>query len=150
MNRILLLATVAGLPTVELFQRTVIWGFSRFNRDPQVLEVVRDMVARAHRPTMLGLCRELVALDLTAELGRLEVPTLVIGGTRDLLAPASHARRLAAGIRGAELRIFDGASHLICISRAESFNEALCGFIARAEMGAGPDRLPSGHEETRS
>jgi pimeloyl-ACP methyl ester carboxylesterase len=41
------------------------------------------------------------------------VPTLVVGGTRDLFLPQATLRAMAAGIPDAELLVIDGATHYL-------------------------------------
>ena len=45
------------------------------------------------------------------ELGSIQVPALVCHGDADLTVPAQHARRFAAAIPGAQLRIYPGHGH---------------------------------------
>jgi pimeloyl-ACP methyl ester carboxylesterase len=47
----------------------------------------------------------------TTELEELSVPTLLVWGERDRFLPVAHARRAAACIPGARLRILRGAGH---------------------------------------
>jgi pimeloyl-ACP methyl ester carboxylesterase len=62
-----------------------------------------------------GTARQLVAIlasgDRTAELEKLDVPTLVIHGTEDPLIDVSGGRATAAAIPGAELVLIEGMGH---------------------------------------
>ncbi len=58
------------------------------------------------------------AFDRMDELDRVEVPALVLVGTRDLLTPVKYARYLAAHLVGAQLHELDGAGHLFPIEQA--------------------------------
>ena len=62
-----------------------------------------------------GTARQLVAIlasgDRTAELAKLDVPTLVIHGTEDPLIDVSGGRATAAAISGAELVLIEGMGH---------------------------------------
>jgi pimeloyl-ACP methyl ester carboxylesterase len=119
---------------MEVFERSVLWGFSRHSRDVVLRAEVLDMVRRAHRPTMLQLYRRLARVDLRGELARVEVPTLVVGGTRDWLAPPSHQRVLASGVPDARLRLLPGADHILCLGRADDLTAALAGFLGNREQ----------------
>ncbi|WP_131765321.1 alpha/beta fold hydrolase [Candidatus Protofrankia californiensis] len=62
-----------------------------------------------------GTARQLIAIlaaeDRTPDLARLEIPTLVVHGTNDLLIPVAGGRLTAAVIPSAELLEIDGMSH---------------------------------------
>src|SRR5207245_1911526 len=69
---------------------------------------------RACRPeTILNDVRAARAMDLTEQAGGLDVPTLVLAGSRDRLTTPALAERLSALIRGSRLRIVAGAGHLV-------------------------------------
>ena len=123
---------------VEGFQLSVLLAFWRARGKAEYAPQVRDMVARAHRPTMVSLCRSLASLDVRPSLPALRVPTLVVGGSRDLLAPASHVRWAAEAIPGARLHLFPGASHILCLTRQQEFSDVLTDFLR--EGASGPPR----------
>ena len=53
------------------------------------------MLAECPPETRLDAPRALIGLDLTAELPKCAIPTLVIVGTADVLTPPAQARRIA-------------------------------------------------------
>lgn len=69
----------------------------------------------------------LIDFDVRARLGEVDVPTLVIAGSRDLMTPASASREIAAGIEGSRLEILDGAGHMLIWERAEVVADRLAG-----------------------
>jgi pimeloyl-ACP methyl ester carboxylesterase len=79
--------------------------------------LLRDVAARSydrdHDPAAPG--RQLAAIfasgDRTAELGRIEAPTLVIHGTDDRMIRPSGGRATARAIPGARLLMIDGMGH---------------------------------------
>ena len=71
----------------------------------------------------------LVGFDRRAELDAIRVPTLLIAGTRDTVAPAEMMARMAARIAGARLVRIEGAGHLAHLERPDAFNAALGGFL---------------------
>lgn len=131
---------VGGLASMDLFEKSVLWAFSHYSHSPEERAAVEDMVARAHRPTMLTLYREFAGLDLRPRLGEISVPSLVVGGSRDWLAPPSHARLLVKGLARAEVRVLQGADHILCFGRAQEFSALLCRFFSSLpgrETGSG-------------
>lgn len=113
------------------FLYTIRRAFRRSKRDGQLEPEVLDMLARAHRPTMGALARSLARADLRPALPAVRCPTLVVGGTREFLVPASHHRFTARAIPGAELRLLKGAGHVLCLTRAQEFSAILSEFFRR-------------------
>ena len=69
------------------------------------------------------------------------VPTLVISGRHDPIAPAKFGRMLAAGIAGSRYVEFDDASHALPIQCAERVNELLMAHLTSADReGAAASR----------
>lgn len=83
----------------------------------------------ARRDTVLGDFRACRGLDLSAGLGALTVPTLILGGEDDLLVPPSRLRETAAGIRGARLGLLPQTGHLSHLERPEEFLAQLTPFL---------------------
>ena len=77
----------------------------------------RELVGRAfdrgHRPA--GIARQLHAINCsgnrTADLRRLELPTLVIHGSRDPLVRPGAGRQVAKVVPGAQLKMHEGMGH---------------------------------------
>lgn len=88
-------------------------------RDPRA---VRNM-------EMLGLMVNQPNID-PSSLRTLEVPTLVIAGTRDLIR-ASHTRQIAENLPNGELVWIPG-NHFIAAKNPEPFNAAVDEFLRRA------------------
>lgn len=52
-------------------------------------------------------------IDLRPLLGKIEAPTLVLHANRDAAVPFAESKVIAAGIRGAKLRILDSNNHVL-------------------------------------
>lgn len=90
------------------------------------------VVARAPAATLERQAAGLKAWSGTrrADLGRLEVPTLVLVAGDDLLTP--HGAEIAAAIRGAELVVVPGAGHALALEAADQVNDALSRHLERS------------------
>ncbi|MDT8351019.1 alpha/beta fold hydrolase [Roseomonas mucosa] len=76
--------------------------------------------------------REFSEVDYTADLERIDVPTLVIHGGDDQIVPVAHAGALTAKVvRGATLKIYEGAPHGLASTHQDRLNGDLLAF-ARA------------------
>jgi pimeloyl-ACP methyl ester carboxylesterase len=67
--------------------------------------------------------------DVLSELGRIECPTLVVGGKFDVMVPSFAAEEIAAAIPGAELALFE-TGHGLMVEEMEAFNARLGEFLA--------------------
>ncbi len=76
-----------------------------------------------------GVC--LPSYDVTARLGEITAPTLVITGRSDFITPPKQGgERLAARIPGAKLEIFEKSGHFPFIEENERFIEVVRPFLA--------------------
>ena len=68
--------------------------------------------AAASAETATALLRLCYRIDVTASLGRIGAPTLVVHREHDRAAPLEQARLIASAIPGARLEVLPGSSHL--------------------------------------
>lgn len=101
-------------------------------------EMIDRMIASFDAPgapavaTAEALLAQLDALDkhdVLAELGRISVPTLVIGGKMDVTVPYLGSEEIAATIPGAQLVTLE-TGHGCMIEEMEPFNRAVTDFLA--------------------
>ena len=69
------------------------------------------------------------AFDVMERLGEVRCPTLVIGGTADMLTPPKYAVYLRDHIPGAELVLVDAAGHMVMLEKPEVVARAISKFI---------------------
>ena len=107
-----------------------------FGKDPHPshVELVRRMMLACPPETRRDAPRVLVGLDLTDELPGIRIPTLVIGGTGDLLTPPGYAQQIAEAIPGARLELVPGGGHMLMLERTELLDELIVDFAR--EVGA--------------
>lgn len=67
--------------------------------------------------------------DVLAELSRIDVPTLVLGGKMDQMAPFFASEEIAAAIPEARLVAFE-TGHALMVEEMNAFNAALSDFLA--------------------
>ncbi|RYJ05808.1 MAG: alpha/beta hydrolase [Actinomycetales bacterium] len=91
------------------------------------------MIRQARTQVLLDFYPNFVTLDTTSglvDLGR--VPTVVLCGTKDMLTPFKHSRRLAETIPGSTLVAVEGAGHMVMLEQPGRVTEALQGLLERA------------------
>ena len=97
---------------------------------PEHIELNRLMTAGTPVSVWGALVRDVSGFDVRERLGAIDLPALVMVGTRDLLTPPSFARELVAGLPGARpLVVFPGAGHMLMLERRAEVAERLEGFV---------------------
>ena len=100
-------------------------SFGALSRDPLVY---RAMVG----PSEFFVTGTLRDWDVTARLGEIQVPTLVLSGRYDEATPAI-AGALHRGIRGSERVLFEESSHMPHLEEPERFCAFVTSFLDRVE-----------------
>jgi 3-oxoadipate enol-lactonase len=75
----------------------------------------------------LAACNQ---FDISARLGEIKVPTLIVAGRDDTITPPPQSEGLHAGIRGSKLVVIEDAGHMVSNEKPDEFNSALRGFLA--------------------
>lgn len=128
-----LMEEAPSLPDEVRLRRAVENGFTPAfaKRRPDVIE--RVMAFR--RATAQQYARWLdqaaagAAFDLSARVGSIAAPTLVITGVEDTVIDVRNSKLLAAAVPDARLVEMDGG-HLFFIEQSEAFNDAVASFLA--------------------
>ena len=68
--------------------------------------------------------------DITAKLGQIKVPALVIHGDKDAAIELGLAEKLATGLPNAKLVVVAGAGHAANLTHPEAVNPAISSFLA--------------------
>jgi pimeloyl-ACP methyl ester carboxylesterase len=77
-----------------------------------VVDFVIERIWETGQGVMARRLAQLESFDITDQLWRVDVPTLVLAGGRDVIVPAARQRALADSIAGAEFRVIDDAGHI--------------------------------------
>lgn len=124
-------------PTAEARIRGMLpWLFGRAflaeaGKREAAAAALRAMASRTPLPTLRAELAGLVEWlgSRREDLSGLDVPTLIIAGGEDLLAPGEHAAAAAYGIPGSRLEALAGAGHAVMIERADEVNHLVRGFV---------------------
>lgn len=86
-------------------------------------------MCQAGQRTVYGDFAACDAFDVRSRLQEIVAPALVLTGSEDRLTPPRYAEYLASGIRGASLKIVEGAGHMVMLEAAAAVNQAIGGFL---------------------
>lgn len=93
------------------------------------LAFMNQMLQGIPAEILVPIVKTLRAMDVTAALDNIDVPTLVVVGARDRLTPRAAARYLATAIHGAELAVIPHSGHMPMLEHPEEFNAVLRRFL---------------------
>lgn len=87
-------------------------------------------------PAVFGqACADLATLDLRADVGRIDVPTLVLVGDGDEATPPAMAEELAGLLPAAQFQLLPGLAHLPQLQDVKRFTAATHDFLEQGEVG---------------
>jgi pimeloyl-ACP methyl ester carboxylesterase len=132
----LILVAPAGLPTGQSMARHLA-GIARMlaQATPRSLLLALPDALRAGPRFLWRVGRDLLAQDLTGQLGAIRAPTLVVWAEDDPLLPAALGPRFRARIPSCRLLRLPGGGHLPMLSRPREFHAALLKFLAGKDVG---------------
>lgn len=102
--------------------------------DPSGLALAERVMAAVPAQTYRKAVQLLTTFDRRAQLERIAVPTLLIAGSDDRVAPPGVMERMAQKIPGAEFVLLEGCGHLGPMDQPDPFNEALAAFLERHKL----------------
>ena len=110
----------------------LMWGSASPSKAPrQSQRAMAGVAARVIRRRIEGL----LAVDETAALGKISVPTLVLRATRDRVVSQAATMRIMRGIGHARRVDVDGP-HLLLMTRPEECADAVLSFVREVQTAA--------------
>ncbi len=99
--------------------------------DPYGLMLAAQVMATVPPETYRKAVAMLTTFDRRALLAQISVPTLVMSGSDDMVAPPKMMERMAQKIPASEYVCLPGCGHLGPMDQPEAFNSALLAFLER-------------------
>lgn len=99
--------------------------------DPEGLMLAGRVMATVPPDTYRQAVAMLTTFDRRARLAGISVPTLVLAGGDDMVAPPGVMERMASKIPGADYVCLPGCGHLGPMDQPAAFNTALLAFLRR-------------------
>jgi pimeloyl-ACP methyl ester carboxylesterase len=97
---------------------------------PQRLkELSRQIMMEMRPPVLLGDFLACDQFDITDRLHKILVPTLIVCGAEDKMTPLKYSESLKGSITGAQLKVVDGAGHMVMVEQPAVVAEMLLQFI---------------------
>ncbi len=104
--------------------------------DPRGVDIAVSCTANVPVESYKQAVRMIIGFDRRDALARIAVPTYVIAGEVDTVAPAAMMEKMAGRIAGARFVTIAKAGHLANLEQPVLFNEALGAFLAAHTGGS--------------
>ena len=122
--------------TMERFYHT---NFSDLEKGSEAYHQYIDILRNTHESMIksdaITALDALIAEDLVRDVSSINLPTLLIHGSLDMVCPVNASRYLFERLPKAELRIMEGAGHAPFLTKHKEFNMLIRGFIKKIENG---------------
>jgi 3-oxoadipate enol-lactonase/4-carboxymuconolactone decarboxylase len=100
-----------------------------------VADLVR-MIGATPAEGYAGCCEAIASWDITARLGEISAPTLVVVGRDDPATPAPHAYAIAAQVPGAHVAVVDRSAHVPIFERPLVLARLLVDHLGGGDLAA--------------
>lgn len=98
--------------------------------NPELIAETQDVIRRSPPQGVAAAARGLAARpDVSAQLGAIDVPTLVVVGEEDAISPADEMQRIAESIPGAHFAAIPSAGHMAPLEAPVAVNTAIKDFL---------------------
>jgi pimeloyl-ACP methyl ester carboxylesterase len=131
-NRMRMISVIEqdGMEALAARQLQTSFAPSTFDRQPELVETVRRMMASTPPEGAIGALRAMAERpDSTPLLGTIDVPTLAVGGAEDKITPPDVIRTMAAAIPRSRIEILEQGGHLCPLERPAAFNHVASEFL---------------------
>jgi pimeloyl-ACP methyl ester carboxylesterase len=113
----------------ETVQKITRFAYTR-RASPEFIERGVNQLLKCRPEVLYGDFLACDRFDLTKEVGRIDLPTLILCGDEDELTPVTYSEFLHRRIRGSTLEIVPNAGHMVMMESPEAFNGKIGEFVA--------------------
>ncbi|MGH2753782.1 MAG: alpha/beta fold hydrolase [Actinomycetota bacterium] len=115
-------------PSDTVFMAVSVAAFGP-NASAKQIDFTYDMLAETPIDVIFDLIKSYREFDVTHDLGQINVPAMVIGGTHDRLTIPKASEHLAENLPNAELKMLAGCGHMSMLERHRELNRTLERFL---------------------
>lgn len=90
----------------------------------------RKILARAASDSAIRLLEYSYGVDLRPSLAKIQIPTLILHGTLDVIVPQSESEFAASQIPNSKLHLFQGAGHVPTMTRPRELSDEVNAFFS--------------------
>lgn len=97
---------------------------------PHEVQTMAGRTATNDPRAYAAAARAIGSFNWTAELGRIQVPTLILQGREDMLTPPGGSIKLSRGIPRSRLLMIPDCGHVVPLEKPQLFQQTLLAFLA--------------------
>jgi pimeloyl-ACP methyl ester carboxylesterase len=112
------------VPIIEMAAKLVL---AKQNRD-KFYSALHKSLSKANYAVMQGDFLACSQLNLADEVGKINIPVLVVCGVEDKMTPPENSRYLKDHIPGARMELIENAGHFVMMENHEVFNQVIKDF----------------------
>jgi 3-oxoadipate enol-lactonase len=98
---------------------------------PGLIPAAEERYAMLDLPAAVRLIESYQRFNVTAQLGRIKVPTCIASAEQDILKPRRYGEILHKGIPGSEFHLITDSGHVVVIEKPAEVNTIILGFLAK-------------------
>jgi pimeloyl-ACP methyl ester carboxylesterase len=99
--------------------------------DPEGVELAKRSMAAVPPDTYRKAVQLLTTFDRRDDLAKIRVPTLLVAGSDDRVAPPAVHQKMAKRIPGAQFVLLEGCGHLGPMDQPQAFNDTVERFLSQ-------------------
>lgn len=123
-NRFTLGTSFASLPLASRAWYLASASFGRHAPADQK-RLTWDMAVSTSPSTVVGFLRDILNFDISKNLKDIDVPVVIVSGTRDLVLPPYHSKRLFQSLSNRQHWSVSGAGHMLMLERQAAVHQAV-------------------------
>ena len=112
----------------ETVQKITRFAYSRKASSDLIERGISDLL-RCRPDVLYGDFLACDRFDIMSEVGKIDLPTLILCGEEDQLTPVKYSEFLHSQIKDSKIEILPNAGHLVMVESPQAFNEKIGEFI---------------------
>jgi len=116
----------------DFAQRIYAPGFVKAH--PEAVQAMAERTARNDQRAYAAAARAIGSYNWTAELSRIQAPTLIIQGMKDALTPPGGSIKMSRVLPRSRLLMFSDCGHVVPEEKPELFTRTLLAFLAGVDF----------------
>jgi 3-oxoadipate enol-lactonase len=98
---------------------------------PDLIPMAEQRYALLDLPAAVRLLESFQRFNVTANLGKINVPTCIVSAELDILKPRRYGEILHQGIAGSEFHLIPASGHVVVLEKAAEVNTIIVGFLSK-------------------
>ena len=119
----------------ETIPRIIQYAYSR-KAPPELIEGGVNQMLQCRPEVLHGDFSACDRFDVMKEVEKIDLPTLILCGEDDALAPVLYSKFLHGRIKGSKLEVLPNAGHMVMMESPQAFNEKINRFIEEIIKGS--------------